>query len=292
MLRVWQSWGGGTLTANFSCVNNAFPSPVKRSAFALGLTARVGLIQPFNQSFRPNFCSGAARDGFLPTSCWSAERFLVAATVQYLRAAAHFDSIVLEEFRTSFGLPDILHVRYDAAKLATRLGGNPPPRVPIGRDSAKVMSLVSREDLDAGECARTLGFVPRRFRAALAALVQRNLLVECDGRLRVREKSSCLITSIMVYEAKLKDWRKAIAQAQRHLWFADESTVLLPALSERVRDRVMTCCGIAGVGLATLTPAGLEAIHKPCPLPAAPNWLRWYLSETVFDIKSLEADAF
>jgi hypothetical protein len=224
---------------------------------------------------------------------WPSEKAVVTAAVSQLRMTTQHDSVILEEFRTSFGLPDILHLRYDPEKLEARMRTYPHPRIPITRDSARLISLLTHNGpLTEPDAVQLLSFTTRRFRAAIAPLLKRNLVIDEHGELRIRGKDDVFfLNRVVVYEAKLKNWPRALLQAQRHLWFADEAFVLMPELSDRVRSRLIPACETAGVGLATLQREGLSIILKADHNDAGRNWLTWYLNETVLDIKCLDANA-
>jgi len=224
---------------------------------------------------------------------WPSEKNMVAAAVNQLRATSSGDSLVLEEFRTSFGLPDILHVCFDARKLTARMVTHPRARTSITKDSARLISLIGhRGPLDERNAAELLGFAMARFRAAITPLLMRGLVCQEIGKIRIlNEDEGFVLNRIATYEAKLKAWTKAIDQAQRHLWFADETFVLMPALSQRIRSRLIPACSTAGVGVATLEDGVLSTIFEARQSSPSRTWLSWYLNELVFDIKCLDADA-
>jgi len=228
-----------------------------------------------------------------PDPGWPTEKELVAAAVRHLRAPTQRDSLVLEEFRTSFGLPDILHLCYDVGKLTDRMSTSSRTRNPITRDAARLLSLISRQGpLGERDGARRLGFATTRFRAAADLLIARRLADSEGEATRIcHEDSSFFLNRVAVYEAKLKAWSKAIVQAQRHLWFADEALILMPALSDKIRSRLIPACATAGIGLATLESDGLRTVFKAEPNEVPRSWLTWYLNELVFDVRCLDADA-
>jgi hypothetical protein len=218
---------------------------------------------------------------------WKTECLLVRSAVEHLRSNANDSGIIFEEHRTSYGRPDILEIAYDEALLAARLRRDRSAAV-ITKDSAWLLSILdTKAVLTEKDARQRLQFTPRRFDRALAVLDSRHLVCCESGGMRILE-SRYLVKSIKAYEAKLKDWTKAIAQAQRHLWFADESLVILSPISENVCARVLTACQAAGVGLAICDGTGLQNIQIPEPCRPSRSWLNWYLNETVCDIKDLD----
>jgi len=61
-------------------------------------------------------------------------------------------------------------------------------------------------------------------------------------------------THLMAFEAKLTDWRKALAQAYRYRYYADASIIILPAGSARVAIDNRHLFRQCGVGLWTFDP--------------------------------------
>jgi|HubBroStandDraft_1064217.scaffolds.fasta_scaffold84428_2 hypothetical protein len=217
---------------------------------------------------------------------------MVDVAVNHLRAANGSGTLVLEQFRTSFGIPDIIHLQYDPEKLEARLHTTPSPTDAVTRDSARVAALISHSRISEPNAARALNFSARRLAKALTPLVSRNVLAVSGDDIRVRElQQDFLLESITVYEAKLKNRGRAIAQAQRHLWFANSSLILLPVLSEALTERSLIECRAAGVGLATVDRENVKVVFNPSSLRVAINWMTWYLNELLFEIKSLEANA-
>lgn len=62
-------------------------------------------------------------------------------------------------------------------------------------------------------------------------------------------------------EAKIKDWKSGILQAERYLMFSDFSFLALP--EEKVRNVDVELLKINGIGLLSISKFGLEEIIKP-----------------------------
>jgi len=229
-----------------------------------------------------------------PDGSWESENVMVQAAVGHIRASAVDGCLVLQQFRTSFGLPDILELQYDEDRLRSRMQSVAEERSGITKDSARLVHLVSSRGVVTEQIAsRELGFSFKRLTSAITALIERGLVLDCEGDLLFSEREEgFFLTSIIVYEAKLKDWAKGLAQAQRHLWFAQESLVLLPQFSERVGSRLIPACETAGVGIATVDDKELKKVASQKMSPAPRNWLTWYLNEIVLDVKAREPNAF
>lgn len=220
------------------------------------------------------------------------EQWLVDRAATYIREAYDRHSIVLEEFRTAYGIPDLLEIRFDQQSLQDRMSFAPVCSQPITPDAARLLCLLHFRDTTKSAALAELRFSLRRLSAALDVLADRNLIDAATPVVRARKsRYEFSITSIIAYEAKLKNWTRAVFQAQRHLWFADRSFVLLPILPPRANERLITTCQKCCVGLTIFQDGALRCVVEAEPYPVAPNWFRWYLNELLADVKSLDAGA-
>lgn len=67
-----------------------------------------------------------------------------------------------------------------------------------------------------------------------------------------------LLNPLTAVEAKLRDWRKALTQAQHHLWGYDYSYVLLP--KRKVTEKMRNALEEKGIGLYLWDGFLIEAI--------------------------------
>lgn len=63
---------------------------------------------------------------------------------------------------------------------------------------------------------------------------------------------------VVVFEAKLLDWRSAVTQAEYYRGFADRAFVAMPSCA--ASDAVKPACERAGVGLVTVEPTGAARV--------------------------------
>lgn len=284
-----------SLTVENSRANNESALPEREfSSDALAYLPQCGVvIKNISDRSVPSLGNESTESSSSSEGCWKTECLMVSAAVDYLRTATLDGTLVLQEFRTTYGQPDILELKFDVDRLRARFEVLPARCSPITKDSARLLHMVSSRDAIAERtAARELGFTSKRLALSSRALIERGLIYELDSKLRFcRSESGFVLTSIVVYEAKLRDWGRALAQAQRHLWFAHESLVLMPQFSEKVGARLISACETAGVGVATVDDTGLKRIYSQKTEPAPRNWLTWYLNELVFDTWVREADA-
>jgi len=93
-------------------------------------------------------------------------------------------------------------------------------------------------------------------------------------------RSAYGISSIQAIEAKMRNWRDALEQAEMNRWFASESYVLSPI--QKPTDRVVAASQSLGVGIYTM-PAGTAPKRltraKKTPLPAC--YASWLFNEWI-----------
>jgi hypothetical protein len=95
------------------------------------------------------------------------------------------------------------------------------------------------------------------------------------------------LQGLVAIEAKLTDWQRAIDQAQRHLWFAQSSYVLLATRGSNAVERAAAGCREAGVGLIGPDSRGqLRVLVQAGRSPLRPEALAWRINERIVDLHS------
>jgi len=95
------------------------------------------------------------------------------------------------------------------------------------------------------------------------------------GVVRCRPKRDVFgVRSIISIEAKVKDWRRAICQAQRNQWFSSASYVLLPARAWSSRG--LENAKAAGVGAVSYEGGKLRVMHRPTTASVPSSYGSWY----------------
>ncbi len=107
------------------------------------------------------------------------------------------------------------------------------------------------------------GFVPKtkaRRLKQIQSLIRWGFMTEVDGKVQTTQVIQELSPSHTVaFEAKVKDWKKAVIQARNYRRFANESWVIMPP-SFATHDELITHCANAKVGLAVIGSAGVEKV--------------------------------
>ncbi|THU33004.1 hypothetical protein FAM09_26535 [Niastella caeni] len=112
---------------------------------------------------------------------------------------------------------------------------------------------------------------------SLKKLIQDSYIYKHDNLIRLNKTYKGVSLSNIAIEAKLKNWRRALAQAFRYKWFAEKSFVVLdskhfkPALNNIGEFRKLN------VGLAEISKGGQIVIHYRPQKEAPINPTMWIL---------------
>ena len=121
------------------------------------------------------------------------------------------------------------------------------------------------------------------FSRLVSTLLARRLAVCKQGRIKaLPKKETFAIKNISVIEAKLNDWRRALIQARRHLWFTDNCYVVIPEGERTKKNRVASACRRHRVGLMMVSKKGdlitVVSLKKSGPYN---TYLAWLLNESL-----------
>ena len=185
----------------------------------------------------------------------------------FLAASGHeaADRIVLREFGTLAGIPDVVIV--ETAQQGVDLGTELQAARAVTNGHANVMSCLSRRR------PHTLGYIvsrsglgPNYVRRIISDLRQLGLVDECEtGSVTLAASYEPPRVRFTALEFKLTDWRRALSQAIRHQSFARRALVVMPVeLEEALRRAANTFRG-HGVGSAVFDPVArrLSFVVRP-----------------------------
>jgi len=134
---------------------------------------------------------------------------------------------VWREVRTGHGRPDVLVVEYNPEALEHRLGDDDFSN-PLSTAAAFAMAhLTTRRWISQEHLAYSLNCPERLLEGVLQELLRRRLIEGRHHLIKARPRADVLaVRNLWVFEAKLYQWRAAIQQAERHLWFTNDSYIL------------------------------------------------------------------
>lgn len=192
---------------------------------------------------------------------------------QFLRPGVH-ETAVFREPRLVSGYPDVVVVHWHPQRAA---GWNPIRLQLRTAHFQLVQLLISTGPLGEARIALLFGRKPRPY---LELLESSGLVVRFGSTWQVRSLArSYAVRGIVAFEAKVKDWPRALVQAIQNRWFASESYVLLP--ERPASDAVLSACRHHGVGVwrlgeeSPLLPAVVEP-HLPLSVGS------WFFNEWVW----------
>jgi hypothetical protein len=118
------------------------------------------------------------------------------------------------------------------------------------------------------------------------ALPGNDPLPQAGQAYRARVSAADPFSSLIAVELKLKDWRRAIAQAGRYRLFAERSYVALPA--ERVTDQVVTLARRNRVGVLAVPARGRVRLVEDAEagVPLQPTRRRWASEQVLAAVTS------
>jgi len=199
------------------------------------------------------------------------------------------DFIVFEEMNTNWGKPDLVIIYYDKANLLKRVGIlSKYSSIPIFTNLAAyaMFYLASLTKTTLNNLKDFLKVHTGQFNNVLDVLTKRGLVYIYNNTIRIRAKRKVFfIKRIEVYEAKIENWKRAIYQAQRHLWFTSESYIITPAeMSSDISKKITFYCKKAGIGLVLQeSKDSFKTVSKPIGRGLLDSYISWKFNELLVD---------
>lgn len=157
---------------------------------------------------------------------------------------------IFVELETNYGRPDIVIVTFNETILNKRI--NSYVNVPFDRlHSYSLTFLYNKRWIRIETLREFLNINDRRVEKVVEQLALKGLIEKKNNLIKMKKSKDILaINRIKVFEAKLANWKYVIEQAERHLWFTNESSVLIPVLSNETLLKCEELCKINGIGLS------------------------------------------
>ncbi len=181
---------------------------------------------------------------------WENEAKLVETFISSI--APQGPSIIMREVDTNFGRPDVIIIEYDEKRLEKR------KKDYKNTEFTKIMSysmtyLCGKSWVKEETLFNYLSCSKAEFKRNKESLCDLKLIDTNKHYIKAKTyRDAMIIKRIWVYEAKLSKWKQAIEQAERHLWFTNDSYILLPEISDSIMNKSIEECGTRGVGLSIL----------------------------------------
>lgn len=192
----------------------------------------------------------------------------------------------IRELPTNFGRPDIIELSINTSLLEERFHSN--SNIPhIQRVDTYILSyLKGKSYVRKNTVLRNLNLDLPVLNSSLNRLSNRGMLDIDGGLIRLKSTRELLfISSLSVYEAKLTNWKYVIEQAERHLWFSNQSFILLPELSEDIQKKAEELAHRRGVGVVVTNNRKIICKTKKKRNKLINTPLLWEINEGIIDGK-------
>ncbi|MGO4957395.1 hypothetical protein ACTQ49_09015 [Luteococcus sp. Sow4_B9] len=138
--------------------------------------------------------------------------------------------LLMREVATPTGIPDLIAVVGDESRLEKRLSLDVPPLV-NQIDSALVAALSSGSPRSLEWISRDLGWPIETLKRRVPNLLRLGAISTKNGTTYRRSPNLVDIGSIIAFEAKVSDWRRAVKQAHAYDVWADNYVIVMGNLS-------------------------------------------------------------
>ncbi|WP_336825138.1 hypothetical protein [Sporosarcina sp. USHLN248] len=189
---------------------------------------------------------------------------------------------IITELETNFGRPDIVVIKFDPTILSERRRGIYD--IKFKRIHSYVLSYLYGKSWVKMDSLNKFFCYPEKRILSLLLEMENMHLIKIKGHLvkSYPAKELLVIKSISTVEAKLTNWKYVIDQAERHLWFTNDSYVLLPRLSEATIHKSYEKCLKTGVGMYIADDKNLSCELKPVKRGKLINTpLLWEINEKI-----------
>lgn len=168
-------------------------------------------------------------------------------------------SFLIHEFNSYFGVADVVlgTLKPSLARTKRRESVNPNWIMPLA--SLRRGDRVTVDGFSTG-----YGLSKTTARRYLNDYQQAGFLLKADaGNFRVIKEYTAATDLVISIEAKLRDWRRALGQAQRYKRFSDLSFVLLDGEQSASAIKNIALFHEKNIGLLCLTNAKLDILYVP-----------------------------
>lgn len=190
------------------------------------------------------------------------------------------NQIVITELETSFGRPDIVVIEYDKDLLIKRKSNI---SCKYSREMSYISTFLYKKSWIKIEKIRSyFHFSEKKITNLLKTMSNEGLIDIRDDKAKLKPKDEILVIKrIRVVEAKLTNWKYVIDQAKRHLWFSNESYILMPNNSENILNQAKNSCINCGIGMVTLLNGKVKYFNKIKKQRLINTPLLWELNERI-----------
>lgn len=145
--------------------------------------------------------------------------------------------LLIRELAGPIGVPDVTALVGDQGPLEARLALDVPPLV-NEIDAAIAAVTYAQKPRSAKAIARVLTWPEETVNRRLPGLLRSGALLPASTGTYTRPEELVPVGQVVAIEAKVKDWRRALAQARSYSVWADNYVLVLGPLAARTIDRL------------------------------------------------------
>ena len=192
----------------------------------------------------------------------------------------NLNQIIITELETSFGRPDIVVIEYDKELLEKR-------RANLANKYCREISYISTFLYRKGwvrkeKISNYFHFTSKKLSNLLELMNAKKIVDFKEDKVKLKPADEILIIKrIRVVEAKLSNWKYVIDQAERHLWFSNESYILMPNNSHNILEQAQKMCVECGIGMVTLLNGKVKYYNRIKKQKLVNTPLLWELNERI-----------
>ena len=233
---------------------------------------RLAVASPTMVTVGPEARRQASSRG-APLFAYEAE--LVLRLMSLLPSLLPTHTVVATEVVAKLGIADVVAARPRAADLERRLqSGLQPILVPGAIQLLEALDA----DLTTTQVMNRCGLTPSYGRRLIRELRQTGHIAGDDPWVRA-DSIATVFDSFIAIEAKLTDWRRAVAQAVRYRTFAHLSYIALPQTTRSSVDEDWIAA--SGIGLIYVGDTEAQIAIEASPSCMVESWRRLLVSETL-----------
>ncbi|MEJ9279418.1 hypothetical protein [Ureibacillus thermosphaericus] len=191
------------------------------------------------------------------------------------------NQLIITELETNFGRPDIVVIEIDNELLEKRK--NNLSSSEYSREMSYITTYLYKKSwLKKDKLKEYFHFSEKKLTHIIKLMNNEGLIEIRDDKIKLKPSNEVLVIKrLRVIEAKLTNWKYVINQAQRHLWFSNESYILMPNNSESILEQAKKCCIDYGIGMITLLNGKIKYFNRIKKQKLINTPLLWELNEKI-----------
>jgi hypothetical protein len=181
---------------------------------------------------------------------------------------------ILEEVNLGFGIADL---------VISKINKNYISETKLSYFDILIYKIIENDRCVSIELLKSITKAKEsQIKRSLEMLMLESYINKHDSLFRIKNSYKSIASKSIAVEAKLKNWKRALDQAFRYRWFANQSYVVLDSKYISPAQRNIQSFIELNVGLAEINPSGILNIHfRPTDTKPIDDRMFMLLSEQV-----------